>query len=141
MGLHVAQMTSQKGIRQCFDAVTVNAAKVMHLQGYGLEVGCDASFVLLQARDAVEAIRLRANRLKVWKSGKLPGEHTGDDGHTPIARHGPPRWLFPFRKAPEPRALFVAFRGRPEAALSDLGKKCCAPSGRAECGRSRRSPS
>ncbi len=27
MGLHVAQMTSQKGIRQCFDAVTTNAAK------------------------------------------------------------------------------------------------------------------
>ena len=71
MGLHVAQMTSQKGIRQCFDAVTVNAAKVMHLQGYGLEVGCDASFVLLQARDPVEAIRLRANRLKVWKKGQL----------------------------------------------------------------------
>ena len=39
MGLHVAQMTSQKGIRACFDAVTTNAAKVMHLQGYGLEVG------------------------------------------------------------------------------------------------------
>jgi cytosine deaminase len=74
MGLHVAQMTSQKGIRQCFDAVTVNAAKVMHLQGYGLEVGCDASFVLLQARDAVEAIRLRANRLKVWKKGALLAE-------------------------------------------------------------------
>ena len=71
MGLHVAQMTSQKGIRQCFDAVTVNAAKVMHLPGYGLEVGCDASFVLLQARDAVEAIRLRENRLKVWKKGQL----------------------------------------------------------------------
>src|SRR6476661_2351189 len=28
MGLHVAQMTSQQGIRQCFDAVTVNAAEV-----------------------------------------------------------------------------------------------------------------
>ncbi len=71
MGLHVAQMTSQKGVRACFDAVTTNAAKVMHLKGYGLEVGCDASFVLLQARDAVEAIRLRANRLNVWKNGKL----------------------------------------------------------------------
>ena len=71
MGLHVAQMTSQKGIRQCFDAVTVNAAKVMHLEGYGLDVGCDASFVLLQARDKIEAIRLRANRLKVWKKGML----------------------------------------------------------------------
>jgi len=74
MGLHVAQMTSQKGIRACFDAVTTNAAKVMHLQGYGLEPGCDASFVLLQARDAIEAIRLRANRLKVWRKGKVVAE-------------------------------------------------------------------
>ena len=71
MGLHVAQMTSQNGIRQCFDAVTVNAAKVMHLEGYGIEPGCDASFVLLQAKSPMDAIRLRANRLKVWKNGKL----------------------------------------------------------------------
>jgi cytosine/creatinine deaminase len=74
MGLHVAQMTSQEGIRNCFDAVTTNAAKVMHLEGYGLDKGCDASFVLLQARDTVEAIRLRANRLKVWRKGKLVAE-------------------------------------------------------------------
>lgn len=39
MGLPVAQMTSLKGVSDCFDAVTVNAAKVMHLNGYGLEVG------------------------------------------------------------------------------------------------------
>jgi len=51
MGLHVAQMTSQAGMRACFDAVTVNAAKVLGLERYGLEPGCDASFVLLQARD------------------------------------------------------------------------------------------
>ena len=74
MGLHVAQMISQAGIHQCFDAVTANAAKVMHLQGYGLEPGCDASFVLLQARDPVEAIRLRATRLKVWRKGQLLAE-------------------------------------------------------------------
>ncbi|MGF6346355.1 amidohydrolase family protein [Variovorax sp. W2I14] len=74
MGLHVAQMTSQAGIRQCFEAVTTNAARVMHLQGYGIEAGCDASFVLLQARDAVEAIRLRATRLKVFRKGKLLAE-------------------------------------------------------------------
>jgi cytosine deaminase len=74
MGLHMAQMTSQKGIRACFDAVTTNAAKVMHLEGYGIEPGCDASFVLLQARDTIEAIRLRANRLKVWRKGKLLAE-------------------------------------------------------------------
>lgn len=71
MGLHVAQMTSQAGMRACFDAVTVNAAKVLGLERYGLEPGCDASFVLLQARDPVEAIRLRATRLKVVRQGKL----------------------------------------------------------------------
>lgn len=74
MGLHVAQMTSQAGIRRCFDAVTTNAAKVFHLPGYGLEAGCDASFVLLQARDPVEAIRLRATRLKVYRKGVLLAE-------------------------------------------------------------------
>ena len=74
MGLHVAQMTSQAGIRQCFEAVTTNAARVMHLQGYGIEAGCDASLVLLQARNTVEAIRLRATRLKVYRKGKLVAE-------------------------------------------------------------------
>jgi cytosine deaminase len=74
MGLHVAQMTSQAGIRSCFEAVTTNAAKVMHLPGYGLAPGADASFVLLQAGDAIEAIRLRAHRLKVWRQGRLLAE-------------------------------------------------------------------
>ena len=71
MGLHVAQMTSQAGIGQCFDAVTVNAARVFGLENYGLAAGCDASFVLLQARDPVEAIRLRATRLKVFRKGRV----------------------------------------------------------------------
>jgi cytosine deaminase len=72
--LHVAQMTSQQGMRDCYAAVTTQAAKVMHLPGYGLAPGNDASFVLLQARDPIEAIRLRANRLKVWHKGKLLAE-------------------------------------------------------------------
>jgi cytosine deaminase len=74
MGLHVAQMTSQAAMRQSFDAVTVNAARVMGLEGYGLEVGCYADFVLLQARDPVEALRLRATRLKVFRRGRLVAE-------------------------------------------------------------------
>nr|WP_315207177.1 amidohydrolase family protein [uncultured Albidiferax sp.] len=71
MGLHVAQMTSQAAMRQCFNAVTVNPAKILHLDGYGLEPGCWADFVLLQAQDPVEAIRLRATRLQVYRRGKL----------------------------------------------------------------------
>jgi cytosine/creatinine deaminase len=71
MGLHVAQMTSQAAMRQCFDAVTVNAAKILQLPAYGLAPGCHADFVLLQARDPVEAIRLRATRLKVFRRGQV----------------------------------------------------------------------
>ena len=71
MGLHVAQMTSQSAMRQCFDAVTVSPARILGLQGYGLQAGCFADFVLLQARDPIEAIRLRATRLQVFKRGKL----------------------------------------------------------------------
>ena len=71
MGLHVAQMTSQRGIRQCFDAVTKNAARILHLDGYGLDVGCHADMVLLQAGDPIEALRLRATRLMVWRRGRL----------------------------------------------------------------------
>jgi len=74
MGLHVAQMTSQAGIGQCFDAVTGNAARIFGIEGYGLEAGCNASFVLLQARDTVEAIRLRATRLRVFRKGTLLAE-------------------------------------------------------------------
>jgi cytosine/creatinine deaminase len=71
MGLHVAQMTSQAGMQQCFDAVTVNPARILGLEGYGLAAGCKADFVLLQARNPVEAIRLRATRLAVYRAGKL----------------------------------------------------------------------
>ena len=39
MGLHVAQMTSLDGMRACFDAVTVNNARVLGLDGYGIALG------------------------------------------------------------------------------------------------------
>jgi cytosine deaminase len=71
MGLHVAQMTSQDGMKACFDAVTVNPARILGLEGYGLEVGCRADFVLLQARSPVEALRLRAQRLLVVRGGRV----------------------------------------------------------------------
>ena len=71
MGLHVAQMTGRAAMNQCFDAVTAAPARIMGLDGYGLEPGCFADFVLLQASDPVEAIRLRANRLAVVRRGRL----------------------------------------------------------------------
>jgi cytosine deaminase len=71
MGLHVAQMTSQAQMRACYDAVTVHPARLLGLQGYGLEVGCHADLVLLQAHSPAEAIRLRAQRLWVMRRGRV----------------------------------------------------------------------
>ncbi len=77
MGIHAVPMTSREAMRWAFDAVTVNPAKAMQLEDYGLEKGCKADFVLLQARNPIEAIRLKANRLKVVRRGKVIAE-TGE---------------------------------------------------------------
>lgn len=71
MGLHVGQVSSRADMRRCFDAVTVNSAAIMGLQGYVLEPGCAANMVLLQAADSIEAIRLRATRLAMICAGRL----------------------------------------------------------------------
>ncbi|CAN5452122.1 amidohydrolase family protein [soil metagenome] len=71
MGLHVAQMTGQDAMRACFEAVTTVPARILGLQDYGVAVGCRADLVLLQARDPIEAIRLRATRLAVIRAGQV----------------------------------------------------------------------
>ncbi|BBO90354.1 amidohydrolase family protein [Desulfosarcina ovata] len=71
MGLHVAQMTGTEEIRQMFEAVTVNGARALGLEGYGLEPGCRADMVVLQAGDIHEAIRLRPARLFVIRRGRV----------------------------------------------------------------------
>jgi len=71
MGLHVAQMTGQQAMQACFDAVTTVPAKILGLDGYGLAPGCFADFVLLEARNPVEAIRLKATRLAVVRRGRI----------------------------------------------------------------------
>ena len=74
MGLNTTLMTSPPEMRATYDLVTINSAKLMRLEGYGLEVGCKASLVILEANDPVEAIRLRANRTTVISKGKIVSE-------------------------------------------------------------------
>ncbi len=99
MGLHVAQMTSREAIRYCYDCVTSHPAKAMGLEGYGLEKGCKADFVLLQARDTIEAIRLKATRLAVVKSGKVIA--TSEPRHTRLEIDGRPGLVDPADYAPK----------------------------------------
>ena len=71
MGLHFGQLSSRLDMEWCFDAVTLNSANIMGLEGYGLKRGCKADMVILQANDKIDAIRLRANRLFVIRAGKV----------------------------------------------------------------------
>ena len=76
MGLHVGQLSSRADMRWCFDAVTKNSAEIMGLEKYGVEVGNYADMVVLQAKDPIEAIRLRPTRLAVIRRGKLMAQTT-----------------------------------------------------------------
>jgi cytosine deaminase len=67
-------MTGRTAMRACFDAVTETPARILGLEGYGLAPGCFADLVLLQARDPVEAIRLRPARLAVLRRGRVVSE-------------------------------------------------------------------
>jgi cytosine deaminase len=98
MGLHVGQMTSRDAMRFCFDTVTTNPAKIMGLDGYGLDVGCNGDLVLLQARDPIEAIRLKATRLAVVRRGKVIAETPARIGW--LALEGRPASVDPAAYAP-----------------------------------------
>ncbi|WP_338925472.1 amidohydrolase family protein [Mycetohabitans endofungorum] len=71
MALHVAQMAGVDASRACFTAITQTPARILGLEGYGVEPGCHADLVWLDARDPVEAIRLRAARLAVIRRGQV----------------------------------------------------------------------
>ena len=71
MAIHVAQMGSLEEKSAIFQALTTNSARTMGLQGYGLDKGCNADLIVLQARDPDEALRLKAVKLAVIRRGRV----------------------------------------------------------------------
>ena len=98
MGLHVGQLSSREDMAWCFDAITSNSATIMHLEDYGISVGSKANFNLLQAKNTIEAIRLRAHRLAVVRSGKLIAGNT--PLNTELHIQGRPLFVDPASYAP-----------------------------------------
>jgi len=78
MGVHVCQMTGMAEINACYDMVTVNGAKTLHLDDYGVEVGKPANLIVLDASDRFDAIRRRAVACNVISQGKLLARTTPD---------------------------------------------------------------
>lgn len=70
-GIHICQMMSFQEIDSALELITVNGAKTMHLSDeYGLEAGKPASFLVLEADSAFEAIRQRADVVRSVRNGK-----------------------------------------------------------------------
>jgi cytosine deaminase len=71
MGVHAVPMTSREAMAWAFDSVTLGGAQAMGLPDPTLRVGGPATMVMLQARDPIEAIRLKATRLAVIREGRV----------------------------------------------------------------------
>ena len=71
MALHCCHMTGIDEMISCFDAVTTNAASILHLDKYGIDNGSNGDLVVLQCKDSIEAIRLKPARLFVVRRGKV----------------------------------------------------------------------
>jgi cytosine deaminase len=74
MGIHAVPMTSREAMAWAFTSVTVNGHLAMGLPDPTLRVGGPATMVLLQARDPIEAVRMRATRLTVIRAGRVIAE-------------------------------------------------------------------
>lgn len=78
-GIHACQLTSLQQIYKAFDLITVNGGKTLTVQDqYGISVGKDANFIILDAKDEFEAICERAMVLASIRKGeyifnRIPG--------------------------------------------------------------------
>lgn len=71
MAVHAIPMTSREAMAWAFDSVTLGGAAAMGLPDPTLREGGPANMVILQARDPIEAVRLRATRLAVIRAGRV----------------------------------------------------------------------
>jgi cytosine deaminase len=98
MAIHVAQLTGVEAMRGAFTAITETPARFLQLAGYGLEPGCHADLVILDAVDPVDAIRTKAVRLQVLRRGRTIA--TTPPRTTRLALVGRPASVGPSRPFP-----------------------------------------
>ncbi|MBE3562035.1 MAG: cytosine deaminase [Ktedonobacteraceae bacterium] len=87
LALLLCQMSGYEEINAVLDLITTNAARTLRIQDrYGIEEGKPASFLVLDAPSAFEALRLVPVRLHVFKDGREVA--TTVPGRSVVRRHG-----------------------------------------------------
>lgn len=70
-GIHLAHYTHIDEINKAFDLITMNGVNIMRVNDeYGIEAGKPANFIVLDAQDAYEAVRERAEVLASIRNGE-----------------------------------------------------------------------
>ncbi len=73
--LHTAHMSGHDQMPVLYDMITENSAITMNVTDeYGIEIGKPANFIVLDAKDEVEAIRLMSECLFVVRNGMVIAE-------------------------------------------------------------------
>lgn len=73
MAMHLGNLDQMAWL---LDLITVNPAKALRLRDYGLAEGCWADLVILDAADPVQAIIEQAEKLWVFKAGRIVARNT-----------------------------------------------------------------
>jgi cytosine/creatinine deaminase len=71
---HVGQLTYPSELETVFDMISTNAARALRLPDYGIEPGCRADLVLIEAANVRDAFRLLPPRRAVFYGGRLVAE-------------------------------------------------------------------
>ena len=74
MGLHVCQLMGYGQINDGLKLVTENSAKALRLQGYGVEEGNVANFIILPAENGFDAVRRQVPTRYSIRHGKVIAE-------------------------------------------------------------------
>ena len=69
-GIHLAHYTHIDEINKALDLITTNGANVLNIEDYGITEGNSANFIVLDAHDAYEAVRERAEVLASVRNGE-----------------------------------------------------------------------
>src|ERR1051326_6533625 len=77
LALHIAQMSGHDEIATMYDLITTNAARTLNVADrYGIAEGKPASFIIVDAADPHDALRLVPARLHVVKDGRVVASTT-----------------------------------------------------------------
>lgn len=87
LALFLCHMSGYEEIQDVLDLITTNAARTLRIQDrYGIEEGKPADFLILDASNAFEALRLLPPRLHVFKAGREVASTT--PAHSVLRRAG-----------------------------------------------------